>query len=441
MKLFCFILFLFPLFLPAQQKLSAYQQALQQQEARRKAETVRAQAIRNRYRYVPAPAKPSAGKIPPSRFTPKQTRTVQRRVYSSPGVSGKAAAQPERKGISPKPAPVRTRAVQARVYSSPKTPMKIRRNIPSQPTILPRPRPTQKIATVRIGQNVYFYLRDVASYYGMQLRFHKDGVEMYSLTGYRMRFYKKKRTAYINSTLVHLLFPLYLRGNTGYFIHSEDVRVILHSLLRTKRAVQVRHQKLILLDPGHGGSDTGALVPSLREKDMNLVMAYKVRKVLTAFGYKVILTRTGDSTLSLKQRAALCRKWKPDLFVSLHCNAAGDRKVRGIETFAATPRNTPSTGKTKPAHTKPDPGNKFDAENFHLAYLVQRSLLSYTAAPDRGVRHARFLVIREAFSPAILIEMGFLTNKQEVKLFRTEAYQNKMANGIAVGIHLYAKER
>lgn len=421
---FLFLFLLFPLLpVSAQRPMSAYEQALQQ-EARRKQQAIKAQNLRNRYRIHKSAPAVNKGKAP-VRYSPPPQKALPtgRRVTTPP-----ARKQPL-KSAAPRavyPSPVRPRPAAA-----------------VRPAARPQPQTAKKIATARIGQHVYFYLRDIAAYYNMRLYFHKDGVEMRSPAGSRVRFYKKRRNGYINGTLVHFLFPLYLRGKTGYFIHSEDVRVLLHPLLRAGKTPRPKaaKEKLIVLDPGHGGNDTGALVPSMREKDMNLLMAWKVRKVLQSFGYRVRLTRTGDTTLSLKERAALCRKWKPDLFISLHCNATGDKKVRGIETFATTPRNTASTGKKAPAHTKADPGNKFDAENFRLAYLVQRSLLSYTAAPDRGVRHARFLVIRESIAPAILIEMGFLTNAAEVKNFRLAAYQNKLANGIAVGIHLYAKER
>ena len=481
-------LFLFTLLLPAQQRtLSAYETARRQEAERRHAEAAeKAREIRNRYRLSGSRSK-TPGESPlrkttssyrqspprqigrnPNPATGKRTYTPSpaKRTYSPPrknvpkapprknlpaGNSSIRPGKPHQPSISAgkRKTPGTPSAAQGKVYPSPMVSPKSRVQLPPPPRkIAPVPPPpaakrAKKIASARIGNSIYFSLRDIAAYYNMQLRFHKDGVEMFSYTGNKVRFYKKKRTGYINSILVHFLFPLYLRGNTGYFIHSEDVRVLLHPLLRKKNLLLPKsgRQKVILLDPGHGGSDTGALIPSLREKDMNLLMAWKVRNVLTSFGYKVYLTRSGDSTLSLEKRAELCKKIKPDLFISLHCNAAGDKKVRGIEVFAATPCNTASTGKTKPAHTKADPGNKFDADNFQLAYLVQRSLLSYTSAPDRGVRHARFLVIREASAPAILIEMGFLTNAEEVKNFRLSTYQNKMANGIAVGIHLYAKEK
>ena len=124
-----------------------------------------------------------------------------------------------------------------------------------------------------------------------------------------------------------------------------------------------------------------------------------------------------------------------NLFVSIHVNAVKQRGINGIETFALTPADAPSTGGKK--ELVRNPANVRDANNFLLAYNLQRALLSRTGAADRGVKRARFAVLRDITAPGALVEVGFITNAKEEKLLNSAAYIEKISRAIAEGIISY----
>ena len=372
---------------------------------------------------------------------PASSRTPAIRVLPMP-----ANARP----VIPLSSPVRTSPVHTApmstspVRTSPAAPV---RNIPGQQlrtaasggtsAVRQTAAPQMKIRLVKIGKEKYCFLNDIALYYKMRIRYYRNGVELFS-PGKSIRFYNEKRTGSINNVPVSFLYAPVVRAKTQYFIHSKDALILLAS---TMSSIAVSSPvKTIMLDPGHGGTDHGALGTNIHEKQMNLNTALLVRAGLTRLGYKVIMTRSKDVTLTLDARTAHCKKMKPDLFVSIHCNAAVNKNVSGIETFAATPFGAPSTGKKTAANIKTaDPGNAFDRNNYRLAYEIQKSLITQTSAVDRGVKVARYKVIRDASCPAALVEIGFITNTAEQKKFINTAHRNKIVNGIVLGIHNYAK--
>ena len=191
----------------------------------------------------------------------------------------------------------------------------------------------------------------------------------------------------------------------------------------------------ITLDAGHGGNDTGALGKYSREKNITLRIARRTATLLRACNYKVVFTRSTDKTLSLDARRSIQKKQKSDLFVSIHVNAVKQRSINGIETFALTPADAPSTGGKKELIYHPS--NVRDSNNFLLAYHLQKALLSRTGAVDRGVKRARFAVLRDISAPGALVEVGFITNAQEEKLLNSAAYIEKISRAIAEGIISY----
>ena len=307
----------------------------------------------------------------------------------------------------------------------------------SAPAVSSPGRNTVKIRMIRIGKDRYCYLHDVAQYYRLRIRYYKNGVELYS-PGQSIRFYNDKRTGSIDYVPVSFLYLPVLRAKSQYFIHEKDVGILIASVKSVLHAASP--VKTILLDPGHGGTDFGALGVKIHEKQMNLAAALQLRTSLTALGYRVVMTRTKDLTLTLDQRVALCKTVKPDLFVSIHCNAAASKTASGVETYAPTPFGAPSSGKkTAAAIDKPDPGNIYDRNNYRLAYEIQKAVVAQTKAVDRGVKVARYKVIRESSCPATLVEIGFITNASEQKKFIDPSYRKKIVDGLALGIHNYAK--
>ncbi|MGA0133299.1 MAG: N-acetylmuramoyl-L-alanine amidase family protein [Opitutales bacterium] len=208
------------------------------------------------------------------------------------------------------------------------------------------------------------------------------------------------------------------------------------------RQAERRPMRRIMLDPGHGGTDPGKQHANYNEKTVAFDTAVRVKAALEKQGFEVLLTRSKDASLALPARPALAGRFAADLFVSIHYNSAGanDTTSGGIETYCLTP---PGMRSTNVAKGRPDlssePGNRFDIRNLQLAWSVQRHLLAGTGAEDRGVRRARFAVLRPLPCPGILIEGGFVSSRREGALIGTPAYRQQVADAIAAGISEYAR--
>jgi len=199
----------------------------------------------------------------------------------------------------------------------------------------------------------------------------------------------------------------------------------------------------IVIDPGHGGKDTGKVNTPYKytEKAATLDTAARLKLLLEKQGFEVVFTRTKDVFIDLDDRPAVAAVQKADLFISLHYNAgpAGDTSSGGIETYCLTPAGQKSTnaGKAK-STTAAEPGNRFDSANILLAWGIQRRLLAGTGAEDRGVRRARFAVLRTLSCPGVLIEGGFMSSRKEGAQIAEAAYRQKIAEAVAAGIADYA---
>ena len=280
----------------------------------------------------------------------------------------------------------------------------------------------------------YVYIRDVAKYYGMTMLPTGKGCELRSRFS-RIIFTYDKRAANFNGVNINFLYAPY--NNKGEPMLSEaDFSNLLDPMLR-KGALKQGKVKTVMIDPGHGAQDTGAIGKRFREKNVVLEISRKLRDMLQAAGYQVVMTRSGDSFPSLQQRSELCAKLKPDIFVSIHCNSAEAQSARGIETYCLTPAGAPSTSDNKPSD-KVETGNAFDVNNARLALEAQKSLLKNTGAEDRGVKHARFFVLKNATCPGILVETGFLSNPFEERLLGSSAYQYKLAKGLLDAVTAYS---
>lgn len=194
---------------------------------------------------------------------------------------------------------------------------------------------------------------------------------------------------------------------------------------------------LVFLDPGHGGLDPGATAgkDKYKEKDLNLSVAKKVKSILNKRGFTVYMSREGDDTVELLDRPKMANKINASIFVSIHTNA-GTPSVHGIETYyyKYKPQYQPEINKKM--HNDP----VRVAKSVALAKLVQDKMIDHTGANDRGIKGASYKVIRESTMPAILVEMGFISNSNERNKLFTNSYQDKIAKGIADGITEYFKK-
>lgn len=205
---------------------------------------------------------------------------------------------------------------------------------------------------------------------------------------------------------------------------------------------QLPGSKRIVIDPGHGGKDPGIVSATLgyTEKAATLDTALRLKLLLEKRGFEVILTREKDTFVDLDDRPTAANKLKADCFISLHYNggAKGDATTAGIETYCLTPAGQYSTNKASGrADITAEPGNRFDTFNLLLGWNVQRSLVKATGAEDRGVRRARFAVLRPLNCPGILVEGGFISSRAEGAQIANAAYRQKLAEAIGDGVIAY----
>ncbi|MBI3753190.1 MAG: N-acetylmuramoyl-L-alanine amidase [Deltaproteobacteria bacterium] len=217
--------------------------------------------------------------------------------------------------------------------------------------------------------------------------------------------------------------------------------------------------KIIVIDPGHGGEDTGAIGPSgVKEKDINLEIAKKLEKlILQKMDVKVILTRTDDTFIPLEQRSAIANKSKADLFISIHANAAYRKGASGVETyflsFDATDEDAKRAADFENAivsisNKKQDNKNADDLksilmdmaqteflnESSQLAEIIQENLCQTMRRKNRGIKQAPFIVLAGAAMPAVLVEVGFISNAKEEKRLALPQTQEIIAAAIFKGI-------
>ena len=247
------------------------------------------------------------------------------------------------------------------------------------------------------------------------------------------------RRAQINGVQVMLAFPILYQNGRPY-ISQIDLSETLGPVLSPPSNPRGFNVKTICLDPGHGGNDPGYQVGSNDEKKYTLLLAQEVRAQLKAAGFNVVMTRTTDVKIPLEDRTAIARKARADLFVSLHFNAfPEDRQVRGTEVYCCTPAGAYSFNSKGEGDTRWVGGNRNDEKNMLLAYQMQKSYEKNLGFEDRGVRRARYQVLREATMPAILIEGGYMSNPTEGRKIFDAAYRKQMAKAVVDGIQAYRR--
>ena len=248
------------------------------------------------------------------------------------------------------------------------------------------------------------------------------------------------RRAAINGVEVWLSFPVRSENGSAY-IAQLDLEETLAPVLFPPANPPGLKIKTICLDPGHGGADPGYIVGANEEKKYTLLLAQEVRDQLKRAGFNVVLTRATDTKVPLELRPELARRHAADLFVSLHFNSAGPQhnEVQGVEVYCLTPAGAFSTNAGGEGDTRECAGNRHNEKNLLLAYQIQKSISKALPVEDRGVKRARYEVLREAAMPAILIEGGFMSNPAEGRRIFDPAYRRQMARTIVDGILSYQR--
>ncbi len=238
--------------------------------------------------------------------------------------------------------------------------------------------------------------------------------------------------------------PLTIRGGDGNVVNPLKAKAL----------------RRIIVDPGHGGKDPGAIGRSgAMEKDINLRMALELAESLReTYGYEVLLTRMEDTFITLEERPRLANKHNGDLFISLHCNASPSRKRQGFEVYFLSERASDSNadaaarlenavlsleGKEVPSpnRVKQVLRSLEITANINEASvagaLIDKHLGERLSEPSLGVKQAAFYVLRGAEMPAVLVEMAFISNSQEEKMLQSASFRKKVVEGVGAGIAAY----
>ncbi|WHH58365.1 N-acetylmuramoyl-L-alanine amidase [Petroclostridium sp. X23] len=171
----------------------------------------------------------------------------------------------------------------------------------------------------------------------------------------------------------------------------------------------------LVIDPGHGGSDPGAVGSYSKEKDINLLLSLKLKNKLTASGISVICTREDDSEVSLQKRCDIANNYGADYFISMHCNSAKDTGASGTETYCL------ATG----------------GKAYELAKVLQQAMIEFNNNKDRGVKVANYYVLKYTNMPAVIIETMFLSNQQEEERLNNTQWQDLFTSYLAEAICVY----
>jgi len=301
---------------------------------------------------------------------------------------------------------------------------------------------------VRVGRVDYVSLESFAKFYGFKIPDQIEPNQPFVLS-----------SSFGNLTMTLDSRELKWKGARYWLSHSlrreSDVVLVPRAdlvktfdpLLRPNAEIPKRPVQGVVVDAGHGGGDEGTRAArGLSEKTANLDTAKRLVRLLDAAGVPWVLTRTKDRYVDHADRSKLADDHPGYIFVSIHFNEDSSRSSEGWETYSLSPQYAPSTSSGGSLVGDEDqiwPGNSYDHHNFLLTQAIHRSaVLSQTNAPfDRGVKRARFKVLRLANSPSVLVEGGFMSNPREASLLRTEEYRQQVADWIFKGIMAYRKSQ
>ena len=296
----------------------------------------------------------------------------------------------------------------------------------------------RSLSYVQVGNQSFVRLSDMARLYGLRVSGAENGHVVLSSAYHSMIFEPDSRKMSLMDVQVWLQNPVTrIRGR--WAVNRLDADNTLDPILRSYQYLRNRGASVVVIDAGHGGRDGGAESPAtgLLEKDANLDIARRVRALLVRADVRTLMTREDDVFLELEDRCAIASRWSPDVFVSIHCNSGPDSDAEGVETYILSKAGGASTNARDQAPStayRTQPGNSHDAASAVLGFVLQKRLLRDTGAEDRGLRHARFAVLKDAPCAAALVECGFLSNRAEALRLGDSAYRDRLARAIAQGV-------
>ena len=290
---------------------------------------------------------------------------------------------------------------------------------------------------VRHDGRDYVPIEDVAKFYSFtQASYSNDTINLEGAT-LRMLGGVNSRELYLNGLKFILSFPI-IKVDDRILMSRMDLSKLVEPVLRPAK-IAAKPVRTVVLDAGHGGFDQGAQSILGSEKDFALDVVKRARELLLRAGFNVRLTRSADIFVPLEDRAAFANRQSNAVFVSVHFNAGAREEAGGIETYSLAPRGVPSTNNLNLSLVDYQPciGNVRDPENIALATAMHAALITRVGGSDRGIKRARFIVLRDSNIPGVLIEGGFLTNPQDRVRIAAPIYRQLLAQAILQGVGSY----
>ncbi len=291
---------------------------------------------------------------------------------------------------------------------------------------------------MKISGRDHVPLEDVAEFYGLGALRRVGNDAMMEMGPRSLKGTAKSVEFYINRLKFNLSYPI-AEHDGRLWISRMDLTKVLEPVLRPSKIKGAESIDTIVLDAGHGGHDKGATCSFGYEKDFSLDVARRARLLLTQAGYKVVMTRSTDIFIPLHERVRYANQYSNALFISIHFNSGG--QGTGLETYTLAPRGVPSMMADGPriGDLDPCPGHANDAQNIALATATHAAMVIRSRMFDRGIKRARFVVIRDITIPGVLVEGGFLSNSYDARLIATPAYRQQMASSLLQAVQNYRR--
>jgi N-acetylmuramoyl-L-alanine amidase len=308
------------------------------------------------------------------------------------------------------------------------------------PAAKPLPTPNQDWQVIKVGPRDYLSVDNIAKFYGLIGNVDSTGKTVVLNNGRNMlQVTLDSREAIVNGIRNWFCFPVIAHDNK-FLVSRIDLAKTIEPQLRPQMIQRSGKVQTIVLDPGHGGFDKGAASTLGNEKTYALDVARQLRPLLQAKGFRVVMTRENDVFIPLEVRARIANATKDSIFVSIHFNATGSNpNATGFEIFSLTPRGAPSTNDDSLAlhFVNMQAGSPMEAQSFELAAAVYHSMLGHIQEFDRGIKRARFAVLRHTQIPSVLVEGGFLSETSDSKHIADPAWRKQLAESLCTGIENY----
>ncbi len=290
---------------------------------------------------------------------------------------------------------------------------------------------------IKCGGRDYLSLDNISQFYGLGGINRVSNALSLGSPGHGLRCSVGSNEFYINNLKFILSYPV-VEERGELLVSRMDLTKVIEPVLRPSRIRNAGLIDTIVLDPGHGGDDNGAAGLWGNEKNFSLDVACRAKDLLMGQGFQVKMTRSTDVFIPLEERVRFANQFRNALFISIHFNS-GDGGASGLETYTLAPRGVPSMAADGPSLSDMQmcAGNAEDSENMALATAAHASLVYHLQLYDRGIKRARFVVIRDITIPGVLIEGGFLTNSGDSRKIASSEYRQQMANCILAAVQNY----